>query len=82
MPPTPTFWKWRRASAPIRFGASPLSDFRCWLPFLFATLRLNFGVSWKVALTAELLGGNSDLGFLMNLAMQDQNRAAFWRSRF
>lgn len=42
-------------------------------PFLFATLRLNFGVSWKVALTAELLGGNSGLGFVMNLAMQDQN---------
>jgi NitT/TauT family transport system permease protein/sulfonate transport system permease protein len=42
-------------------------------PFLFATLRLNFGVSWKVALTAELLGGNSGLGYLMNLAMQDQN---------
>lgn len=42
-------------------------------PFLFATLRLNFGVSWKVALTAELLGGNSGLGFIMNMAMQDQN---------
>jgi ABC-type nitrate/sulfonate/bicarbonate transport system permease component len=42
-------------------------------PFLFATLRLNFGVSWKVALTAELLGGNSGLGYIMNLAMQDQN---------
>jgi NitT/TauT family transport system permease protein/sulfonate transport system permease protein len=42
-------------------------------PFLFATLRLNLGVSWKVALTAELLGGNRGLGFLMNLGMQDQN---------
>lgn len=42
-------------------------------PFLFATLRLNFNVSWKIALTAELLGGNRGLGFLMNLAMQDQN---------
>ena len=42
-------------------------------PFLFATLRLNFGVAWKIALTAELLGGNAGLGYLMNLAMQDQN---------
>jgi NitT/TauT family transport system permease protein/sulfonate transport system permease protein len=42
-------------------------------PFLFATLRLNLGVAWKVALTAELLGGNRGLGFLMNLGMQDQN---------
>ena len=42
-------------------------------PFLFATLRLNFGVAWKIALTAELLGGNAGLGYLMNLAMQAQN---------
>lgn len=60
------------------FTTHPLRRF--WLvvfpmltPFLFATLRLNFGVAWKVALTAELLGGNRGLGFLMNLAMQDQN---------
>jgi NitT/TauT family transport system permease protein/sulfonate transport system permease protein len=39
-------------------------------PFLFATLRINFGVSWKVALTAELFGGNSGLGYVVNLARQ------------
>lgn len=60
------------------FSANPfrrfaLVGFPLLAPFLFATLRLNFGVSWKVALTAELLGGNSGLGYVMNLAMQDQN---------
>ena len=28
-------------------------------PFIFATLRIMFGVAWKVTLTAELFGGNS-----------------------
>lgn len=58
------------ANALRRFA---LVGFPLLAPFLFATLRLNFGVSWKVALTAELLGGNSGLGYIMNLAMQDQN---------
>jgi NitT/TauT family transport system permease protein/sulfonate transport system permease protein len=40
-------------------------------PFIFATLRISFGVAWKVALTAELLGGNTGLGSLLNLARQD-----------
>lgn len=40
-------------------------------PYLFATLRITFGVSWKVALTAELFGGDRGLGFLLNLARQD-----------
>jgi NitT/TauT family transport system permease protein/sulfonate transport system permease protein len=40
-------------------------------PFIFATLRISFGVAWKVALTAELLGGNTGLGYLLNLARQD-----------
>ncbi len=55
------------------FRRFALVGFPLLAPFLFATLRLNFGVSWKVALTAELLGGNSGLGYIMNLAMQDQN---------
>ncbi len=55
------------------FRRFALVGFPLLAPFLFATLRLNFGVSWKVALTAELLGGNSGLGYVMNLAMQDQN---------
>ncbi len=40
-------------------------------PYLFATLRICFGVSWKVALTAELFGGDRGLGYLLNLARQD-----------
>jgi NitT/TauT family transport system permease protein/sulfonate transport system permease protein len=39
-------------------------------PFMFATLRISFGVSWKVTLTAELFGGNAGLGYLFNLARQ------------
>ncbi len=41
------------------------------LPFVFATIRISFGVAWKVALTAELFGGNTGLGYLLNLARQD-----------
>ena len=41
------------------------------LPFAFATLRLSFGVAWKVALTAELFGGNAGFGYLFNLARQE-----------
>lgn len=37
-------------------------------PFIFATIRISFGVAWKVALTAELFGGNTGLGYLLNLA--------------
>jgi len=40
-------------------------------PFIFATLRISFGVAWKVALTAELFGGSSGMGYLFNLARQD-----------
>lgn len=40
-------------------------------PFMLATTRLAFGIAWKVALTAELFGGNSGFGFLVNIARQD-----------
>jgi NitT/TauT family transport system permease protein/sulfonate transport system permease protein len=40
-------------------------------PFMFATIRISFGVAWKVALTAELFGGNTGLGYMLNLARQD-----------
>jgi len=42
-------------------------------PYVFATLRTGFGVAWKVALTAELFGGNAGLGYLVNIARQDYN---------
>jgi NitT/TauT family transport system permease protein len=41
------------------------------MPFAFATLRISFGVSWKVALAAELFGGRTGLGYLFNLAQQN-----------
>jgi len=40
-------------------------------PFIFATLRIMFGVAWKVTLTAELFGGNNGLGYMINLARQE-----------
>ncbi|GGE23417.1 NitT/TauT family transport system permease protein/sulfonate transport system permease protein [Gemmobacter megaterium] len=41
------------------------------VPYLFATLRTAFGVSWKVVLTAELFGGNAGVGYLLNSARQE-----------
>lgn len=41
------------------------------LPFVAATLRIMFGVAWKVALTAELFGGSQGLGYLINIARQE-----------
>lgn len=43
----------------------------CWTAVLLRTTRISFGVAWKVALTAELFGGNTGLGYLLNLARQD-----------
>jgi NitT/TauT family transport system permease protein len=40
-------------------------------PFVFAAVRVSFGVAWKVTLTAELLGGTEGLGYLMNIARQE-----------
>lgn len=44
-------------------------------PFVFATLRISFGVACKVDLTAELFGGNSGLGFIVNMARQSIDTA-------
>jgi NitT/TauT family transport system permease protein len=41
------------------------------VPYMFATLRISFGVSWKVTLTAELFGGNSGVGYVLNVARQE-----------
>ena len=48
------------------------------LPFVAATLRIMFGVAWKVVLTAELFGGNRGLGYLINLARQDFDSATIF----
>jgi ABC-type nitrate/sulfonate/bicarbonate transport system permease component len=42
-------------------------------PYLFATIRLCFGIGWQVVLVAELLCGSSGLGTIINLA-----RMRFW----
>ena len=47
-------------------------------PFIFATLRIMFGVAWKVTLTAELFGGNSGFGYLINLARQEFDTATIF----
>jgi NitT/TauT family transport system permease protein len=47
-------------------------------PFIFATLRIMFGVSWKVTLTAELFGGNSGLGYMINLSRQEFDTATIF----
>ena len=41
------------------------------VPYAAATLRIMFGVAWKVALTAELFGGSQGLGYLINIARQE-----------
>ena len=48
------------------------------LPFAAATLRIMFGVAWKVALTAELFGGGSGLGYMINIARQDYDTATIF----
>ena len=47
-------------------------------PFAAATLRIMFGVAWKVALTAELFGGSSGLGYMINIARQDYDTATIF----
>ncbi len=41
------------------------------VPYLFATLRICLGVAWKVVLTAELFGGTSGFGYIINRARAD-----------
>lgn len=38
------------------------------LPYAFAAVRMSYGVSWKIALIAEIFGTNRGLGYLMTLA--------------
>jgi len=62
------------------FGRGKLQHFQrivlpTLLPFLFSTTRICFGVAWKIALTAELFGGNSGFGYLFNLARQQYDTA-------
>ena len=38
------------------------------MPYIVAAIRIAYGVGWKIALVAELFGGESGLGFLMRRA--------------
>jgi NitT/TauT family transport system ATP-binding protein len=40
-------------------------------PFIFAAVRMSYGVGWKVGLIAELFGSRAGLGFLLDLARQN-----------
>lgn len=40
------------------------------VPYLVASVRVSYGVAWKVALIAELFGSSVGLGYLMNNARQ------------
>lgn len=41
------------------------------VPYLFASLRIAFGVACQAVLVTELFGGNSGLGYLVNIASQE-----------
>jgi len=41
------------------------------VPYLFATLRITFGMACQIVLITELFGGNSGLGYLVNIASQE-----------
>jgi NitT/TauT family transport system ATP-binding protein len=40
-------------------------------PFIFAAVRISYGVGWKVGLIAELFGSRAGLGYLLDLARQN-----------
>lgn len=56
----------RRRIRQVRLVMLPLL-----VPYLFATLRITFGMACQVVLITELFGGNSGLGYLVNLASQE-----------
>lgn len=44
-------------------------------PFIFASLRIAFGLAWKVTLVAELFGDNRGLGYVLYQARDDIDTA-------
>lgn len=56
----------RKRSRQVRLVMLPLL-----VPYLFATLRITFGMACQVVLITELFGGNSGLGYLVNIASQE-----------
>jgi len=63
------------------FGRSPWGIFwRIELPmlspFIIAGARISYGVCWKISLIAELFGGRSGLGYMMQMAQDFGNPEA------
>jgi len=58
------------------FCHRPLRQFRMitlplLAPYIVATLRITYGVAWIISLTAELFGGSSGFGYLLNRARME-----------
>jgi NitT/TauT family transport system permease protein/sulfonate transport system permease protein len=58
------------------FGHRPLRQFRMitlplLAPYIVATLRITYGVAWIISLTAELFGGSSGFGYVLNRARME-----------
>ncbi len=58
------------------FGRRPLRQFRMitlplLAPYSVATLRITYGVAWIISLTAELFGGSSGFGYVLNRARME-----------
>jgi NitT/TauT family transport system permease protein len=58
------------------FGHRSLRQFRMitlplLAPYIVATLRITYGVAWIISLTAELFGGSSGFGYLLNRARME-----------
>jgi NitT/TauT family transport system permease protein len=51
-------------------------------PYLFAAVRMSYGVGWKLALVAELFGSTTGLGFLMLQAQTIGNAATVFATCF
>lgn len=58
------------------FGHRPVRQFRMitlplLAPYIVATLRIAYGVAWIISLTAELFGGSSGFGYVLNRARME-----------
>lgn len=47
------------------------------MPYVLGSLRIAYGVGWKIAIVAELLGSTSGLGFLMLKAQSSADVTTF-----
>jgi NitT/TauT family transport system permease protein/sulfonate transport system permease protein len=69
------------------FTRSPLRrlfriDLPALVPFMLASVRMTYGVCWKIALLAELFGAQSGLGYLMQIAQDNADPALLFATCF